>query len=160
MVQSPFFVGIDPGKTGGFALIDRKGKIVIASAFECWKHTRDSLVPHRRNIESCAIEKVASMSGQGVKSVFTFGGNYGGWLAFLELFHLSHILVPPQRWQRLLLGTFPKGASKSRSIEFIQRKYPHVTLRKKDHGISDAVCLALYALARHRYYSTKLRTEN
>ena len=145
-----YFIGVDPGKSGGYALLDSKGKIVLVSKFESWKDVRKKIRLYRPEIKSCAIEKVASKSAQGVKSVFTFGMNYGGWLAFLELTNISHALIPPNRWQRMFLGSFPKGESKARSLDFINRRFPYLQLKKTQHGISDAICLALYALVLDR----------
>lgn len=147
-----FYLGIDPGKTGGYALVNREGKIQVISAFHSWTETRNSLLPFN-DIAFCAIEKVASLSGQGVKSTFTFGMNYGAWLAFLELYSISHELIPPPRWQQKLLGHFPKGQSKERSLNFINRRYPHANFKKSEHGKTDAICLALYANLMHRRMS-------
>lgn len=146
-------LGVDPGKGGGFAVISMRGEIAIYNKFTCWQDIWLVLKEYRSLIKHCAIEKVSSMSGQGVKSTFTFGMNYGGWLAYLEIFKISHTLVPPQRWQKMFLGSFPKGESKIRSVDFINRRYPHVNLKKSHHGISDAICLALYALAMDRRLS-------
>lgn len=150
-----YYMGIDTGKSGAFAVIDSQGTVLMYSKFESWADVRRKTKKYRENLRSCAIEKVASKSAQGVKSVFTFGMNYGGWLAFLELANISHSLIPPIRWQRMFLGTFPKGESKIRSVDFINRKYPHVKLKKKQHGISDAICLALYTLVIDRRISGK-----
>lgn len=154
--HKPYFLGIDPGKTdGAFSIIDSEGTLVTYSKFEGWADVRDKTKPYRKDIKSCAIEKVASKSGQGVKSVFTFGGNYEGWRCFLEICSISHALIPPTRWQKMFLGTFPSGESKARSVDFINRRYPHARLKPTQHGISDATCLALYALVMDRRIAGK-----
>lgn len=142
------FLGIDPGKTGGFCLLSEEGETLEYGNFSNWKCIRNILDGH--HITSASLEKVSSMTGQGVVSTFTFGMNYGGWQALLEFCSIPHTLVPPNRWQKMFLGSFPKGESKLRSLDFIRRKYPHVELKKSDHGISDAICLALYALVMHK----------
>lgn len=137
---------MDPGKSGGFALVNEEGAIVLYSKFISWTGVHKHIKSYKGDIQSCAIEKVSSRRAQGAKSIFTFGMNYGGWLAYLELTHISHALIPPQRWQKMFLGSFPVGESKARSVDFINRRYPNVTLKKSDHGVSDAICLALYSL--------------
>lgn len=144
------FAGGDIGKTGALAVIDHLANLLYIKSFDKlgWKlcHRR---LEHFKPTLTC-IEKVQSRSGQGVKSVFSFGMNYGGWIAQLEGLELPYELIPPTRWQRAFLGTFKPGESKKKSLEFIKRKYPYVKLKDKDHGISDAICLAMYALLQYR----------
>ena len=139
------YIGIDPGKTGGFAAVDHKGNTLEAMQFESYQVFADSakglLLDYPVTV---VLEKVSAMPGQGVSSMFTFGANYGGWLATLELLKLPYQLVRPQAWQKAILGTFPKGESKARALAFAQRLHPDLALRKKDSGIADAICMAHY----------------
>lgn len=139
------YIGIDPGKTGGFAGVDEKGDFLCMGSFTNYLHFKEEATLISLDYEPvCVLEQVSAMSGQGVTSMFTFGNNYGGWLACLELLQLPHILVRPQAWQKVILGSFPKGESKKRAYDYVVRKYPKLNLEKKDSGIIDALCLAEY----------------
>lgn len=138
-------IGIDPGKTGGWAAIDNKGICIDAEPFTNYsdfaQHVKLILLDYPVSV---VLEQVSAMPGQGVSSMFTFGANYGGWLATLELLKLPFQLVRPQAWQKAILGSFPKGESKARALAYATRLHPDLGLKKKDSGISDAICMAHY----------------
>lgn len=137
------FIGIDPGKTGGIAVIDSSGEKMFSQPFTSWIDVKKIIANYGSESTVC-LEQVSSMPRQGVKSTFTFGMNFGGWIAALEILNVPYILVPPGRWQKAILGSFPKGESKARALSYVQRRYPAVEFRKKDSGVVDALCLALY----------------
>lgn len=146
-----YWVGVDPGKTGGLAVVDHNGKYQYSTQFTDWKthgNTLKTLMSHTDNdIASTvlvAIEKVGAMPRQGVSSMFTFGANFGGWISLLEYLSIPYILVPPIRWQKQILGSFPKGESKERAFKYISSRYPELNIKKSHSGIIDALCLALY----------------
>lgn len=146
-----YFLGIDPGKTGGWAVLDSDGNHIASEVFTNFKtfgKKLDDLEVKAADMFGC-IEHVHAIPKQGVNSVFTFGSNYGGWLAALEIFFIPHQLIPPVRWQREILGSFPPGESKQRALAFAQRRWPTLNLMKKDDGVVDALCIALYALRLH-----------
>lgn len=139
------FIGIDPGVTGGWAIVRADGSLHSYEQFIDWKSTSKTLVTAlKEDTVMAALEKVHSMPRDGGKSAFTFGANFGGWLALLESLNVSHALVPPQTWQKAMLGSFPKGESKARALEYVSRRYPDTEFFKSKHGINDAVCIALY----------------
>jgi Holliday junction resolvasome RuvABC endonuclease subunit len=77
--------------------------------------------------------------------MFTFGQNYGGWRALLESLQIPFVEPVPRKWQTAILGAIGKGESKAKAMEYVAKRYPQLQLRKKDSGIADAICLALYA---------------
>lgn len=147
-------IGIDPGKTGGWAAIDAAGKCIDAEAFSNYSDftARMKLIlldyPVSVVLEQvCAMPPISTGGKKrfaGTQSSFVFGANYGGWQATLELLKLPYQLVRPQAWQKAILGTFPKGESKARALAYAQRLHPDLGLKKKDSGISDAICMAHY----------------
>jgi crossover junction endodeoxyribonuclease RuvC len=139
--MSRFFAGIDPGGTGGWAILD-EGSNVIVSPYTTFPDFAVRVSDYKDI--SVGLEAVHAMPGQGVSSTFKFGANFGGWEATLQLLKLSYILIPPQRWQKDILGIIPKGESKPRALAYAQRRWPNLDLRKKDSGIVDALCIALY----------------
>lgn len=139
-----FMLGVDPGKTGGYCILDSKGYIQTLRKFEDWQ----TIFSHTQKYPymECCIEHAHAVSEQGVKSIFTYGMNYGGWLAFLDIFSVDYTIVHPTVWQPKILGMFPPGESKKRSLRFVMHKYSHLNLKANQHGLSDAVCIALYCL--------------
>ena len=163
----PFFLGIDPGVSGAFAVLNYLGEVACVGLWE----DRDSFYKFEnlKDIKSCALEKVGAMPGQGVCSMFTFGQNFGHWLGTLEILKIPYGLVTPQRWQKEVLDFIPtkeakkleetkkeyqsrlarnKNVRKGEIVAFVLRRYPdlyHLLKVKKNWGIADAICLALYA---------------
>ena len=140
------FMGIDPGAKGGIAIIHPDGA-------EAWRYPGDVVaaadllreILTRHPVALCAIEKVASRPGQGVRSMFSFGQNFGGWLGMLAMAGVPHVLVTPRKWQSAVLdaGT---GETKARSLAWARRRFPSVDLRHKaDDGKADALALAEFA---------------
>jgi len=148
------YLGIDPGsETGAWAVINTSEHIETGT-FECFKCFRDSNVISFSNT-FCVLESVHCFPGMNSKAMTNFMTNFGGWQATLELLEISYQLIAPQKWQKQILGSFPKGQSKPRALAFARRKWPKLNLKKKDHGIVDALCIALYA--KQLYENTKIR---
>lgn len=157
-----YYIGIDVGKTGGWAFINEDGTFVSGSGFDTFmdfKKDCECRGPYFKNGCFAVVERVHAFPGQGVTSMFSFGTNYGGWLTTMELLEIPHELVLPQRWQKEILKlNLPKGMksaerrklTKAKALSFAQRKWPTLNLKKKDEGLVDALCIALYALRLHR----------
>lgn len=145
------YIGIDPGKTGGIAVVDENGEIIDCSLFSKWLDMSVLLQSGYNSGKSSLVllEEVHAMPGQGVSSMFNFGANYGGWVSLLEATQIPYVSVRPQKWQKYILGTFPKGESKIRAYEYVTKRYPKLNLKKKDSGIVDAICMALYLKDNH-----------
>ena len=138
-----------------FAFVNEHGQVDFAEAFTDWKRMYSVLYSYIKRADNpvtdCLVllEQVSAMPGQGVSSMFTFGANYGGWIALLEGLRIPYVSVRPQKWQKYILGTFPKGESKIRAFEYVTKRYPERDLKKKDSGIIDAICMALYLKDNH-----------
>lgn len=134
-------IGIDPGKSGGIAFRSASG----AEAFKMPATERDIFyLLHRNTVEAlvesfCYIEKVHSMPGQGVKSMFTFGMGYGGLRMALIANGIPFETVTPGKWQRAMscLTKGDKNVSKARAQEL----FPEI---KVTHAIADALLIAEY----------------
>lgn len=141
------WIGIDPGKTGAVALIHQDGQLA-----EDWPGdaagAADLLTSWRLeySIELAALESVHAMPGQGVKSMFTFGQNFGQWQGLLAAFAIPHLQPRPQDWQRGLVRPSDGPDTKARALAVARRLFPDVDLsKKKDHGKADALLLAWWA---------------
>jgi crossover junction endodeoxyribonuclease RuvC len=98
------WLGIDPGKHGGFAMISGDD---IAQAWPM-PATEAGIgrLFHSRikpaGVTKCLIEKVHSMPGEGVASVFKFGRNDGVLIGMLIAHGIEYEEIPPETWQMAL----------------------------------------------------------
>ena len=141
------YIGIDPGKSGGICfLMDDDIR-----SFKCPETTHDMTeeLILAKDIRKCTaiVEKVWSFPGQGVKSVFSFGYNYGLWIGILSALKIPYILVPPNKWIKYY--SVPKLERKDRKNylkQLAQQMYPNhkITLYN-----ADAILLANYLKKTH-----------
>ena len=140
------FIGIDPGKAGGIALIGDDVAIAHRYPGDITQAANLLRELHANNTISLAcIEKVSAMPGQGVTSMFSFGLNVGGWYGILAALGIPMITVTPAKWQKAMLdaGT---GETKARSLSMARRLFVDVDLKfKADDGKADALHLARWA---------------
>jgi len=147
------YIGIDPGKNGGYAAIEREGEsngTMFARPMDNKAFVEDmrfiSEVFSANEIR-CCLEKVGAMPGQGVTGMFTFGAGYGFIQGVLTAFGIPYQLVPPQTWKK----AFSLNSNKQTSIEVCQRLFPDMSLYrtercKKPHdGMAEALLMAVYA---------------
>ena len=145
------YIGVDPGKKGGMAIIDGNDVEVYAWDDALFIDTTRVCVGRgrvRNERVVAAVEKVGAMPGQGVTSMFSFGQSYGFILGVLSAFGIGYQLVPPYVWKREfgLLHTEKQG-----SIDVCKRLFPGVSLlptercRKERDGMAEALLLAEYA---------------
>lgn len=145
------WIGIDPGASGATVVLNEAGEHLESYCFQEWRVVGEMLSTYRETA-LVALEQVGSMPGQGVTSMFSFGQNYGGYIALLEYLQVPYVLVRPQKWQKAILGSFPKGEGKTRAASYIRRRFPVLELTKnakKNEGIIDALCIALYIRENH-----------
>ncbi len=136
------YIGIDPGKSGGICfLMDDEIK-----TFKCPATTHDMTeeLILAKDIRKCTavVEKVWSFPGQGVKSCFNFGYNYGLWQGILSALKIPYKLVPPNKWMRYYsVPKLEKRDRKNYLKQLAQQMYP-------DHKVTlynaDAILLANY----------------
>jgi len=134
-------IGIDPGVGGGVAVIEN-GHIEAFNCHDTVKDMADYISQRKWDCINtfCIIEKVHSMPGQGVVSVFTFGKNYGQWLGILASNGVPYKEVTPQTWMKFY-GAMPKDRSKRKKYlkHLAQSLYPNIKITLKT---ADAVLLA------------------
>jgi len=149
-------IGIDPGITGGIAIIKNTDVILhkIPTIERSAKKEVD-VISLYEILASCQatiyIERVWSMPKQGVSSMFSFGKTFGMILATAVLTENRIILVMPKTWQKAIHGK-AKGDAKERTLKAIKKLYPNVSLlatprSSKPHGgLVDALAIAHYGL--------------
>lgn len=142
------FVGIDPGASGAIAVIDSNREVILLQDWPGNEVVAASFLRDicekkgSRNI-SAVIEKAHAMPKQGVKSMFSFGMNYGSWLGILASFEINFITITPKMWQK---GVISKAQDKKPALAAAQRMFPTAKLTgprggRKD-GRADALLIA------------------
>ena len=150
------YIGIDPGKNGGIAVLRvRHNQVVSTSAYV---FDESSLINILDEVKlyccKCTLEHVHAMPKQGVSSTFNFGMNFGFIQGVLRAYGIPYELVTPQKWKK----EFSCTSDKNTSIEVCKRLFPNVNLKatdrcKKDHdGMAEALLIAEYG---RRHYNGK-----
>jgi len=142
------YMGIDPGFTGAWGLIDHHGKYQsCGDMLNNGKHIMSRAVwaemcqaVDRQDLE-IIIESVHSMPNQGVASSFKFGMAFGASIAIAERFNCVWGMVTPQKWKKAL----QLDSDKNKSLELARKLWPTAPLtRKMDNGRAEALLLAEY----------------
>jgi hypothetical protein len=161
MTVNKYYIGIDNGVSGGVAIVDQDGRLMDLFLIPTKKigdmktidlnSLEDDLTPYR-----LLGARVSVMLEQGQKQpIFGCKGNFAngyffglmeGWLIANKV---SYTLTNPRTWQEVIfkdIRGYTKGKkndTKSLSLEYCRRKFPEHDI--KDHNISDAICIAMYA---------------
>ena len=141
-------IGIDPGVNGGIAIINYTPQNTGIEALSCpatVKDMADIIDWHKwACIKTFAvIEKVHSFPKQGVRSVFTFGKNFGMWLGILATHEIPYLEITPQKWMKYY-GSMPRDKKDRKNYlkHLAQSLYPSVRVTLKT---ADAILLAHYS---------------
>ena len=141
------FIGIDPGKSGGIAVLTSETAIVHA----CPRTIEDmaTLIGVCLNDVSAenvrvTVEKVWAFPTDGRRGSFSFGENYGQWQGILASHELDPVYVTPKIWQSHyeIKKGLPKPVRKKILKQLAKDKYPDtigITLKT-----ADALLIALY----------------
>ncbi len=140
------YLGIDPGFSGAWGLIDHHGKYHSCGdmlnngkhILSRYVHAEISQAVDRQDIQG-VIESVHSMPGQGVSSSFKFGMAFGMAIAIMERINCPWQLVTPQKWKKDMGLT----SDKDLSLAMARELWPTAPLaRKMDNGRAEALLMA------------------
>jgi len=135
------YIGIDPGVSGGIAMIDERGLVYATLPMPTTERDIfDVFKPGESNHPAHAmLERVYSSPQMGVASAFTFGKGYGALLMALTAAQVPFDQVVPAKWQAVMgcRSRGDKNVTKARA----QQLFPGV---KVTHAIADALLLAEY----------------
>ncbi len=152
----PVYVGIDPGLTGGLAILAKDvpdGDNKRVAVYSCPLPTISigkgrgkteidinrlaQIIGYPNKylgvsevvetwVKVVAIERVASMPKQGVAGVFTFGRTYGELLGMLKTLRIPFDRPTPQTWKKAILS----GTSKDKiaAINYVKASHPNLCL--------------------------------
>ena len=149
-------IGIDPGLSGGIAILDdlkifdmfdmpimsegKKNKNQLNSA-QLVNIIKKHIVLGKTFV---IVEQVSAMPGQGVTSMFNFGQTFGSIKGICAALNLPIFYVRPAKWKKHFeLINSSKDASRTKVIEM----YPSISSRlskKKDVNKADAILIARY----------------
>lgn len=147
--MNTYYIGIDPGKAGAFAIIDEDLNVHEMDLFDSHVHFKQVIKNFGHAQYFATIEKLGAMPVRGSIGNWKLGENYGQWKGVLEGLEIPYQHITPQKWQKAILDTRPVGRDKVKKAikEFSERRFPGIIFpRKKDWDKADALCLALYGL--------------
>ena len=136
------FGGIDPGKKGALVLLTIPEPTVVKfdkkSYINCLKacSTADIII---------GLELVHSMPKQGVKSMFSFGENFGWIQGVLDVLELKYEFIRSQEWKKHF-GLI--GSDKKQSCIKALELEPTLQCKGKRGGLQDGICDA-YLIAKY-----------
>lgn len=151
-----YILGIDPGKSGGMALLDIDGKLElepfkfnkmtendIANAFKlisCGKFKIHSYVEKVHTMPYIRKDKkTGEIKKQGISSTGKFMRGYGFLLGCLSMTNFTVTHITPQTWQKELQCR--SGGDKNVTKQRAQELFPS---QKITHSIADALLIAEY----------------
>lgn len=153
-------LGIDPGKSGGMALIDKYGDFLEYQAFKPTKENAfdvdlfcDLIITWKTKHSEWItwVEKLHGRPSQSSVATFTFGSNYGQIIGALSAYNYDITYVHPITWTKVIHADAPRAYdSKSKSLWVAEKLWPGLDLRatkrsRKPHdGIVDAMLIAEY----------------
>jgi len=156
-MSNRIYLGIDPGKNGGIAIIDNEVRYqkMPSTELDIWSAIAGLAVAKgwRRRVHA-VIEKVHSMPGEGHRGAFTFGTGYGGLRMALTGVGVPFSEVTPRTWQKELgivakKKTENRGQFKNRMRAKCQRLFPDLDLWTESKTyqlcVCDAILIAEYA---------------
>lgn len=141
-----YFLGIDPGKKGGFAVLEETNPVILAHFEKDLFLEVISWLSKEQVKTRCCIEKVHAMPKQGSVSMFTFGEGFGWLKGVLDMAEISYQEIPPQKWKK----EFGLNSDKQKSIEVAKQLFPKTNLvpqggRVPSDGLAEALLMAEYA---------------
>jgi hypothetical protein len=140
------YLGIDPGKSGAFALLDFQGKMIalydMPSDLVQIVSLVELLLEQSPNGMRAAIEKPFVGDRMGKPSILSFGMSIGDLRGVMAAFKIPFVMVAPQDWQTPF-GVTGKSKGKD-SIGQCLKLYPTAPLivnGKRFDGRSDALLI-------------------
>lgn len=140
-------LGVDPGLTGGLALLGRAGQVVAAEAMPVLRNTVPTIdaralgafLRAAQGEEVFAyVERAQAFPRMAVSSVFNYGVVFGAILQALHDLDIGIEFVQAAKWKRDLGLTSDKG----RSIDRVRLLYPTLPMKKSEDGIAEAILIA------------------
>jgi hypothetical protein len=148
-------LGVDPGLSGGIALLRPNGSLLAAEAMPVLRNAVPTvdvrqlghLLKAAEGAEVFAyVERAQAYPRQGVSSAFNYGLLFGSILTAIADLGIGYELVQATKWKRDL----GLHSDKRESVDRVKQLYPTFSLRKTEDGIAEAILIARWALTRQQ----------
>ena len=150
-LHNKIFIGIDPGKNGGVAVINEIPEYDTIVSFRCPDSAKNmayslmATIPENISFDDVlvTIEHVHAMPKNGVVSMFSFGQNLGRWEGVLGAFELNVDYTGPRTWMQHY-DCKPRMDKKDRKRYLrgiAENLFPNI---KMTFNVSDALLIANY----------------
>ena len=157
-------IGIDPGLSGGFALVEDGGLIHVDGVpiFKAsgrgndvdWASLSAAMLLTCDGADHCFIERVGARPGQGSSSMFKFGYTAGGVRGIIAVMNIPVTLVVPGKWKKAMGLSASKDAAVARAADLFPT---HATaFRGPKGGLRDGLAEAAL-IAKYGYDTLVLR---
>lgn len=148
---TPVVLGIDPGLTGAWAVLDTTGALLDVGDLPILDRGVDpvalALMLAGRTYIGAMLEWPTPMPGNGAKTAHSMGLTLGRIETVLLLAGIGVERVPPATWKRALRLSKDKTASRAMATR-LWPKHAHLFARVRDDGRAEAALLARYFLDR------------
>lgn len=167
-----FYLGVDPGKSGGAAVISHKDRTSPAIVFKVFSFKdktdseineffQDFLSSRRVNpilLSGAILEQVGASPQMGVTSAFTFGRGYGFLNGLLVAHGISYENVIPNTWETKLRcrSGGKKAVTRKKAQQLYANQFPFGTkgedgyMKSITDQIADALLIATYCSRKER----------
>lgn len=143
--MAELLIAIDPGIAGGIAHKITNCTVMAGKCPETQREIVQSIkdlvdAAKYKNIDTikCIIESVHAFPGEGVKSVWTFSGNFHTWTTSLIALDIPFKTIRPQEWQKQM-GLPPEKRERKLALKvYAQNMYPHL---KVTYATADALAI-------------------
>ncbi len=144
-----FYIGIDPGGQGGFAIINGDDNSAEVMSWDQELFINKIKDMHAAGLPCITcLENVHAMPSDSRKRAFAFGESLGFIKGVLQSFDIPYQLISPVKWKKEFNLI---KQDKSVSIQTCKQLYPTVSLKrtpkctKDSDGMAEALLMATYA---------------
>ncbi len=141
------YIGIDPGKHGGIAVLDASGTVIEVAKMPETPQDLLSFLSRHKEGSVCTLERVGGMPGNGGSAMFNFGKGYGHLQMALIALEIPTEDVTPNKWEKTYQlgssGKFGKTEWKNRLKAKAQQLFPSLG-KKITLATCDALLIAEY----------------
>lgn len=155
-----YYLGIDPGKSGGAAVIghkDRTSSAEVIKVFSFKDKTNHEIKDFFKflsygKLNGCRLEQVGPSPQMGITSGFTFGRGYGFLEGLLTALDIAYEYVIPNTWETKLKcrSGGKKAVTRKKAQQLYANQFPFGTkgedgyIKQITDQIADALLIATY----------------
>jgi len=141
------YIGIDPGVSGGIAVLDANGGVVELLKMPSTPQDLLETLGRYREGSRCVLERVGGMPGNGGSAMFNFGKGFGHLQMALLALGIATDEVTPNKWEKSYQlgssGKYTKTEWKNKLKAKAQQLFPTLG-RKITLATCDALLIAEY----------------